>query len=307
MLNVTVRQLQVFVAVARSLSFARAAEELHLTAPAVSMQVRELERVLGLPVFDRRGRKVSLTITGEYFLLHARRMLGSLRHAEDQIARLRSAESGPLSIGMLSTAQYFLPRLMADFLQGRPGVELALTVANRETLTESLRRNELDLAIMGRPPKELDTRAEPFATHPLGIVAAPSHPLARLPQVTPELIAGTGFITREPGSGTRAWMETYFKEQRIAPPVIMQMPSNEAIKQAVIANMGLAFLSLHTVALELQAGLLSILHVDGLPVLRQWHVAHTRGRTLSPVAEAFRYYMLENGQAFLHENFSPPH
>jgi DNA-binding transcriptional LysR family regulator len=307
MLNVTVRQLQVFVSVARSLSFARAAEELHLTAPAVSMQIRELERVLGLPVFDRRGRKVSLTITGEYFLLHARRMLGSLKHAEDQIARLRSAESGPLAIGMLSTAQYFLPRLLAGFLQSRPGVEVELSVGNREALTESLRRNELDLAIMGRPPKDLDTSAEPFATHPLGIVAAPQHPLARLPQVPLGLVASARFITREPGSGTRAWMETYFREQRIAPPVIMRMPSNEAIKQAVIANMGLAFLSLHTVTLELQTGLLCILPVEGLPLLRQWHVVHTRARTLSPVAEAFRYHVLENGQTFLREHFTPAH
>src|SRR5688572_5567606 len=141
MLNVTMRQLRVFTTVARHLSFGRAAEELHLTAPAVSMQVRELERVIGLPLFDRSGRKVSLTMTGEYFLLHARRVLGTLKAAEDQIAQMRGAESGPLTIGMLSTAQYFLPRLLAKFLEQRPAVEVSLTVGNREALVESLHGN----------------------------------------------------------------------------------------------------------------------------------------------------------------------
>lgn len=305
MLNVTVRQLRVFATVARHLSFGRAAEELHLTAPAVSMQIRELERVVGLPLFDRSGRKVSLTITGEYFLVHARRVLGTLKSAEDQIAQLRAAESGPLTIGMLSTAQYFLPRLLAGFLENRRAVEVNLTVGNREALVESLHRNEVDLAVMGRPPKELDTRAEPFAVHPLGIVAAPTHKLAQLSRVPVALIANERFITREPGSGTRNAMEIYFREQRVAPPVVMQMPSNEAIKQAVIAGMGLAFLSLHTVTLELQTGLLRTLALDDLPLLRHWHVVHAQARTLSPVAQAFRYYLLENGQIFLREHFTP--
>ncbi len=305
MLNVTVRQLRVFATVARHLSFGRAAEELHLTAPAVSMQIRELERVIGLPLFDRSGRKVSLTITGEYFLVHARRVLGTLKSAEDQIAQLRAAESGPLAIGMLSTAQYFLPRLLAGFLENRRAVEVNLTLGNREALVESLHRNEVDLAVMGRPPKELDTRAEPFAVHPLGIVAAPTHKLAQLSRVPVALIANERFITREPGSGTRNAMEIYFREQRVAPPVVMQMPSNEAIKQAVIAGMGLAFLSLHTVTLELQTGLLRTLALADLPLLRHWHVVHAQARTLSPVAEAFRYFLLENGQGFLHEQFTP--
>ena len=303
MLNLTLRQLRVFNAVARHLSFARASEELHLTAPAVSMQVAELERALGLPLFQRSGRKVSLTITGEYFLLHARRMLGTLKDAEDLLARLRSAQGGRLAIGMLSTAQYFLPRLLAGFLQERPAVEFSFTVGNREALVASLHRNELDLAVMGRPPKELDTRAEPFAAHPLGIVGAAQHPLAQLGEVRPSQLAQERFIVRESGSGTRGAMEAWFREQRIAPPVTMEMPGNEPIKQAVIANLGLAFLSLHTVTLELQAGLLRVLPLAGLPLQRQWHVVHMRGKTLSPVAEALRYFILENGESFLRAHF----
>jgi DNA-binding transcriptional LysR family regulator len=305
MLNVTIRQLRVFATVARHLNFARAAEELHLTAPAVSMQIRDLENVVGLPLFDRGGRKVSLTMTGEYFLVHARRMLGSLKNAEDLIARLRSTQTGRLVIGMLSTAQYFLPRLLAGFLKTHPGVEVNLTVGNRETLVESLHRNEVDLAVMGRPPKELDTRAEPFAIHPLGIVVAADHKLAQLPQVPVSMLANEPFIIREAGSGTRIAMESYFREHRIAPPRIMEMPSNETIKQAVIANMGLSFLSLHTVVLELQAGLLRVLNLEGLPLKRQWHLVHAHARTLSPPAEAFRYYVLESADAFLRKYYTP--
>lgn len=300
------RQLRVFTSVARHLSFARAAEELHLTAPAVSMQIRELERVVGLPLFDRSGRKVSLTITGEYLLLHARDVLGSLKNAEDLIARLRSAQGGPLAIGMLSTAQYFLPRLLAGFLQGRPGVEISLTVGNRGQLVESLHRAEVDLAVMGRPPQELDMRAEPFAEHPLGVVAAATHKLAQLADVPVNLIAGEPFIIRESGSGTRTAMEAYFREMHIAPPRIMEMPSNETIKQAVIADMGLSFLSLHTVTLELESGLLRALPLEGLPLKRQWHVVYARAKTLSPVAEAFRNYVLEYGEPFLQQHFTAP-
>lgn len=305
MLNVTLRQLRVFASVARHLSFARAAEELHLTAPAVSMQIRELEQVVGLPLFNRHGRKVTLTLTGEYFLLYARRMLAALKNAEDLLARLRSAEGGRLAIGMLGTAQYFLPHLLAGFLRDRPGVEVNLTVGNREALVESLHRNEVDLAVMGRPPKELDTRAEPFAVHPLGIVCAAGHKLVQLPQVPTGLLAQERFIIREPGSGTRMAMEAYFRERRIAPPATMQMPSNEAIKQAVIAGMGLSFLSLHAVGLELKAGLLRPLPLEGLPLKRQWHLVHAQGQTLSPVAEAFRIHVLEHGEEFLRRHYAP--
>lgn len=301
MLNVTVRQLRVFSEAARHLSFARASEELHLSAPAVSMQVRDLEAVLGLPLFDRSQRKVSLTITGEYFLVYARRVLSSLKEAEDLVARLRSAQSGRLAVGMLSTAKYFLPRLLAGFVKEHPAVEVKLAEGNRQQLVEQLHENELDFAIMGRPPRELESRAEPFAVHPLGIVAAASHPLAALPRVGAAQIAGERFVTREPGSGTRAAMEDYFREARIEPPVIMQMDSNETIKQAVIAGLGLSFLSLHTVALEVKADLLRVLPLEGLPLKRHWHVVHTRARTLSPAAEAFRYYVLENGEKFLRE------
>jgi LysR family transcriptional regulator, low CO2-responsive transcriptional regulator len=303
MLHVTMRQLRVFSSVATHLSFARAAEEFHLTAPAVSMQIKQLEAAVGLPLLDRGRGEVSLTITGEYFLVYARRMLGTLREAENLLAKLRKVETGRLFIGMLTTAKYFLPHLLAEFLAERAGVEVRLTEGNRQTLVDALHRNELDLAIMGRPPTELDTREEAFAKHPLGVLASPRHPLAGLGQVSTDQLAREPFIIREPGSGTRLLMETCFREWRIAPAVIMQMSSNETIKQAVIANLGLSFLSLHTAADELRSGKIVALHIDTMPLVRQWHLVHLSARVLSPAAEAFRYFVLERGAAFLAVHF----
>jgi LysR family transcriptional regulator, low CO2-responsive transcriptional regulator len=303
MLNVSIRQLRIFVAAARHGSFARAAEEMHISPPAVSMQISDLETSVGLPLFDRVGRSASLTMTGEYFLVHARRILGSLREAEDTIARFRGLKGGTLRIGMVSTAKYFVPRLLARFRTEHPAVELRLSVGNRESLVESLTRSDVDLAIMGRPPRELATRAEPFAAHPYVIVSSPTHPLAQLEHVRAAALASQPFIVREPSSGTRASMAQYFRDHQIEPFALMEMPSNETIKQAVIADMGIAFLSLHTLGLELQFGLLKILPVEDLPLMRRWFVIHPQAKTLSPAAESFRYFILEQGEKLLAAQF----
>jgi DNA-binding transcriptional LysR family regulator len=284
---VTLRQLAVFASVARHSSFARAAEELHLTQPAISMQIKELEAAVELPLFERSGRAVRLTMPGEYLLVYARRMLATLKEAGDAMAKLRKV----------------LPRLIARFRAQHPAVEMRLAVGNREELSRMLHDNEVDLAVMGSPPRELDTRAEPFAAHPLGVIASPEHPLARRREIPPKALDGEPFILREPGSGTRAAMERFFREHHVAPAPIMEMTSNETIKQAVIANMGLAFVSLHTVALELSVGQLVSLDVAGLPLLRRWHILHVRAKALSPAAEAFRYFVLDEGERLLAEQY----
>ena len=299
MLNVTLRQLRVFAAAARHLSFARAAEELHLTAPAVSMQIKELESVLGLSLFDRSGRALTLSTPGEYFLLHTRRMLGALKDAEDTVARLKGAQGGKLTLGVVSTATYFVPKLLAEFLREHPAVEFALEVGNRQVLVDQLQKKQVDLAIMGRPPRELDTRAEPFAPNPLVMIASPKHPLARRSNLPPALLGNELFLVRETGSGTRAAMDIFFREKRIHPAVTMELPSNETIKQAVIANMGLSFLSLETMRLEVEARLIKLLEVEGLPLMRLWHIVNVHAKVLSPAAEAFRYFVLERGRAIL--------
>lgn len=299
-MNPTFRQLRVFAEVVRLGSMARAAEALHLTPPAVSMQVKELESQVGLPLFDRVGRQVSLTTAGEYFVVHARRLLAALKEADDQMQRFRKAERGQLAIGIVGTAKYFVPALLARFHAEHPGVEVRLELAvNREELVERLRRAEVDLCIMGRPPKDLDARAEVFATHPLVVVAPAGHPLLDAPQAPASALARYPFIVREPGSGTRAAMEAFFAEHRIQPQVAMQLPSTETIKQAVIAGMGLGFMSLHTIWLELEAGLLHLAHIEGTPVLRTWNLVRLPSRVLSPAAETFRYLILEHAQNHL--------
>jgi DNA-binding transcriptional LysR family regulator len=307
MKNVTLRQLRVFAAAARHQSFGKAADELHLTPPAVSMQIRELEEHVGLPLFDRSGRQVGLTVTGEYLLVYVRKVLATLKDAEDAIARLRGLETGRVSIGMVSTAKYFVPRLLAQFRQEHPAIEVKLAVGgNREQLVALLRANEVDLAIMGRPPRELATRAEPFAVHPHSIVTAPDHPLTRIGHAPASLLANYEFIIREPGSGTRAAMEKFFADHRLQPRVAMEMTSNETIKQAVMAGMGVSFLSLHTLGLERRAGLLAVPDIEGLPMLKRWYVVNTLSKTLSPAAEAFRYFILEEGERFLAKEYGTP-
>ena len=303
MKNATFRQLRVFSEVARQLSFAKAARALHLTPPAVTMQVRELEGHVGMPLFDRSGRSVTLTTAGEYMLVYARKMLATLKDAEDTAARLLKLEVGILTIGMVSTAKYFLPHLLAQFRREHEGIEIRLAVGNREQLVRMLHANEVDIAIMGRPPKELATRAEPFAAHPHVFVAPVGHPLTQAGPLTPEALRGQGFILREEGSGTRAALEKFLLQARVEPRVTMEMASNETIKQAVIAGMGLSFLSLHTLGLELDNGLIALLPIEGAPVVRAWNVVHTLAKLLSPAAEAFRYFVLEHGEDYLREHF----
>ena len=303
MKNATFRQLRVFSEVARQLSFAKAARALHLTPPAVTMQVRELEGHVGMPLFDRSGRSVTLTTAGEYMLVYTRKMLATLKDAEDTAARLLKLEVGTLTIGMVSTAKYFLPHLLAQFRREHEGIEIRLAVGNREQLVRMLHANEVDIAIMGRPPKELATRAEPFAAHPHVFVAPVSHPLTQAGPLTPEALRDQGFILREEGSGTRAALEKFLLQARVEPRVTMEMASNETIKQAVIAGMGLSFLSLHTLGLELDNRLIALLPIEGAPVVRAWNVVHTLAKLLSPAAEAFRYFVLEHGEDYLREHF----
>ena len=304
MKNVTLRQLRVFASVARHLSFARAAEELSLTAPAISMQIKELETQVGLPLFDRTSRAVSLTTVGEYVLAHTRRVLAILRDADDMVARFRGLQSGSLDIGMVSTANYFLPRLLAEFRREHPGIDIRLQVSNnREQVVALMQQGEVELAIMGRPPADWPSRAKPFAIHPHVLVTSVDHPFTRMEHVPVQAMLNEDFIVREPGSGTRAAFDEYMHAHRIAPRVVMQMSSNEAIKQAVMAGMGISLLSLHTIGLELDRHMIAAPEVEGLPVMRRWHVVNNLAKTLSPAAEAFRYFVLERGEAFLAKSF----
>jgi len=300
MKNVTLRQLRAFASVAQHGNFARAAVDLNLTPPAVTMQIKELEREVGLPLFDREARQASLTLTGEYLLAYARRMLAELKNAQDMVARLRRLEGGDLVVGMVSSAQHFLPAMMGEFRTEHRDVVLRLRVGNREQLAGWMRDNELDLAVMGRPPREWATRAEPFAGNPLVLVTAREHPFVHMEQVSAQRVAMETVLLREAGSGTRAAMEDYLREHHLRLGVTMELPSNETIKQAVVAGLGVSLMSLHSLGLELEQGLLATPEVEGLPILKRWYLVTNHAKTLSPAAEAFRYFVLEHAPGRLH-------
>jgi len=295
MRNVTLRQMRVFAAVARHLSFTRAAQELHLTQPAVSQQVSLLEEEVGMPLFEHLGRKIRLAPAGMELLRYATQVTELLREAGETLAAMRGLKRGVLKLGAVSTAKYFAPTLLSAFTPAYPEVTIKFTVANREEIVKLLGANELDLVIMGRPPRELDTTAEPFARHPFVIIASPEHPLTRRRHIPLKSLTRESFIIREQGSGTRASMEHVFRERAAPFRATMEVSSNETIKQAVMAGMGLSFISSHTIGLEAEAGKLAILDVAGLPVVRDWYVIHLREKILSPIASAFRGYLLQNG------------
>jgi len=295
MRNVTLRQMRVFAAVARHLSFTRAAQEMHLTQSAVSQQVSLLEDEVGMPLFEQIGRKIRLAPAGTELLRYATQVTELLREAGETLAAMRGLKRGVLKLGAVSTAKYFAPTLLSAFAPAYPEVTIKFTVANREEIVKLLGANELDLVIMGRPPRELDTTAEPFARHPLVIIAAPDHPLTRRRHIPLKSLTRESFIIREQGSGTRASMEHVFRERGVPFRATMEVSSNETIKQAVMAGMGLSFISSHTIGLEAGAGKLAILDVAGLPVVRDWYVIHLREKILAPIAAAFRGYLLENG------------
>jgi DNA-binding transcriptional LysR family regulator len=301
MKNVTFRQLKTFESVARLLNYTRAAEELHLTQPAISMQIKQVEENAGMPLFEQIGKKTFLTQAGEKVQRLALAMLSQVKDCEDSLASLRGATGGHLELTVVSTAKYFAPQLLSTFSKSHAGVTVKLLVNNREQVVQQLLENRVDLAIMGRPPPGLDAVASPFARHPHGIIAPPDHPMARRKRINLKRLAGENFLIRESGSGTRTSMERVFAEHEVKVASTMEMASNETIKQGVMAGLGLSYLSLHTVGLELTAGKLVRLDVIGTPVVREWYVIQRKGKVLSPLAERFREFLIEKGAKLIEQ------
>jgi DNA-binding transcriptional LysR family regulator len=299
MKHVTLRQLRVFLAAARHMNFSRAAEELHLTQPAVSTQIKELAAGVGLPLFERIGRKTYLTPAGEELLQCARAITQRLRETEEAVAHLKGVTGGRLNVAVISAGDYFFPRVLAAFGASHPGVSFNLTVHNREGLLRHLADNLTDLAVMVRPPRDLDTIAIPFAPHPYVIVAAPDHPLAGERQIARTALNRERFVQREHGSDTWNSMREVFGRQFPRLDIAMQIQSTETIKQAVIAGFGIAFLSAHTLTLDLRAGSLVVLDVQGFPAMLHWYLVHNRAKRLPPVAGAFKEFLLRDGAALI--------
>ncbi|MFC3111327.1 LysR family transcriptional regulator [Undibacterium arcticum] len=299
MKNATLRQLKVFEAVARHLSYSRAAEELHLTQPAVSTQVKTLAGHVGLALFEQLGKKIYLTPGGTELLHFSRAIIQLFQEAEETLTQFKGISGGKLNVAVISAGDYFFPRLLVEFARRHPGVTLNLTVHNREELLGQLANNLTDLAIMVRPPQDMDTVNESFAPHPYVIVAPPNHSLVGQKKIPMSVLKREPFVVREKGSDTWNSMEDGFGEHLKDLNIAMEIKSTETIKQAVIAGMGISFLSAHTIGLELQANSLAVLDVQGFPVMLNWYVVHRKNKRLPPVALAFKNFLLSDGATLI--------
>ena len=291
----TFKQIQTFLEVARQRSVSKAAERLFVTQPAVSMQIRQLEEAFGLPLIEPTGRNIRLTQAGEVFQTHAIAAMGQFKDLEATMAEHVGLKRGRIDLAVVSTAKYFIPMLLVRFGQQFPGIDIQLKIDNRENILGLLARNEADLVVMGRAPANLDCEATPFATNPQAFVAAPGHALVRRKHLPFSALADYSFVVREEGSGTRAAMERLFSEHQTLMNVVMVMPSNESIKQAVMAGMGLSFLSLRTVRHELASGHLALLDIQGIPLMGNWYITHLSQKKLSPAATSFKAFLTEQG------------
>ena len=292
MLHFTLRQLQVFEKVASHLNYSRAAEELFLSQPAVSMQIKQLEGHIGLALFEQMGKKIFLTEAGRELFPYARHLAQQMDEIESVFNEMKGLGQGKLTLSVVNTANYFTPQLLAKFCQLHPNINVILQVANRDAVLKQLADNSTDLAILGQPPEGLDLDAQSFLDNPLVVIAAPAHPLATEQHIQIARLAEETFLSREKGSGTRSAMERVFAQHGVQPHISMEMETNEAIKQAVRAGMGLGILSLHSLELELETGRLVTLDVEHFPLTRHWFVAHRRNKRLSSAALAFKKFLL---------------
>ncbi|MEE8428192.1 MAG: LysR family transcriptional regulator [Gammaproteobacteria bacterium] len=298
-MNLTFRQLKIFEAVARHLSFTRASHELHLTQPAVSMQIKQLEQAVGLPLFDHVGKRVYLSDAGREMERYSRSITALLQEASQVFEDMKGLKHGRLTIAVASTANYFVTKLLASFCERYPKVTVSLDVTNREQLLNVLAENQADLVIMGQPPDGLDLAEEIFMENPLVVIASPKHVLSGEKAIPFERLQQETFLVRERGSGTRLAMERWFAENDMVISAPLEMSSSEAIKQGVEAGLGLGLISIHTLEMELTLKRLVILDVEKFPIQRYWHIVHRKGKRLSLVARAFKEFVLREAQNLL--------
>ena len=298
-MHLTLRQLQCFSAVASNLSYTKAAAELHLTQPAVSMQIRQLEQQAGLALTEQFGKQVHLTEAGEEVYRYARSILHQVEEMDDVLDRLKGFSGGHLKIAAISSANYFAPRLLGTFHERYPDVSVSMDVTNQKAVLRLVIDNEVDMAIMGQPPKDSHVEAIPFMDNPLVIVAPPEHRLARRKRIQLKELEKEIFLVREPGSGTRGAMERFFRQQKLKLSTGMSMGSLSSIKQGVQANLGLALLPRNAVRNELKYGYLVELKIRGLPIERHWYVVLHKGKRLSVAAEEFRSLLIDEAVGLL--------
>lgn len=296
--NSSLRQLKVFESVARNLSVTRAAEELFLTQPTVSIQIKQLTELVGLPLLEQIGKRLYLTEAGQELQQVCKRIFDDLDHYAMRVYDLKGLRAGKLSLAVITTAKYFIPRLLGQFCQRYPGVDVKLKVTNRERVLERMAENLDDLYVLGVPSEDPDITFEPFMENPLVILAPSDHPLARQTRIPPEALAGESFIMRESGSGVRLAVEQFFNNRGVRLHVRMELGSNETIKQAVAGGLGIAALSAHALVLDRTSDDVAILDVDGFPLKRQLYLAYPQKRQMSVVGAAFLSFLKQEGSLF---------
>lgn len=303
--RITLRQLEIFLAAVENRSFAAAAETLSLSAPAVSMQMSKLGEELGAVLFEKDGRSIQPTEIANALVPYARQMTSTLTDAVEMVKSMQGELDNRVRVAMVSTARNFGPQLFQEFQKHHPRIDLQITIANRRGVIEALETGQIDLALMGRPPRRIEVTAHQFARHPYVLISHPDHPLARFRRIRRADLAAHRFLVREPGSGTRMVHEHYFQSDGLSLPQSQEMDSNANIKQAVMANMGLAFISAHTIALEYEAGKLTILDAEGMPELRDWFVLYPKEAVLGAAARQFRDFIKAKGPSFMRDFFGP--
>jgi len=295
----TFKQLTIFSAVAKHQSYTLAAKALFLTQPAVSMQIKQLETYVGLPLFERVGKQIALTEAGEELLNYADSIQNQMDEAKLMLDELKGAGRGRLHLTMASTANYFAPQLIAAFKHQFPNADITLDVTNRSGLVDAVEHNQTDMAIMGKPPTGHHLEGIPFIDNPLVVIASPSHPLVQQQPLLLSDLAGEPFIVREKDSGTRIAAERFFAKHNLELIAGMEMSRSEAIKQAVMAELGLGIVSLHTIEMELALQRLVVLKVEHFPIMRQWHIVYREGKRFAAIPEAFKDFVLQHAQSLL--------
>jgi DNA-binding transcriptional LysR family regulator len=294
--HITLHQLQVFEVAARHGSYTRAAEELFLTQPTVSMQIKHLTKAIGIPLFEQVGKRLFLTQSGKELFATCQEIFGRISQFEMSVADMKGLKQGYLKVTVVTTAKYVIPRLLGPFCQRYPGVEIALTVTNHSGILERLAENKDDLYILSKVPDEPEVKAHPFLANPLVVLASHDHPLVNEKNIPIQKLADQPFITRESGSGTRGYVQTLFDEHKITPNIKIELSSNEAIKQAIAGGLGISVLSRHTISLEGASRQIAILDVENFPILCHWYVIHLASKQLSIVAQAFLEYLQTEGK-----------
>ncbi|MCU7843339.1 MAG: LysR family transcriptional regulator [Candidatus Thiodiazotropha sp. (ex Monitilora ramsayi)] len=294
--RLTLHQLVIFTVLARHQNMTRAAAELHMSTPALSIQIKQMSGALGTPLHEQVGKRLYLTEAGLRVAQAARDVLERLEGLSTELAELQGLESGSLKLTIITTAKYFVPRLLGEFYRQHPGIEVALEVLNRDQCLTRLRQNIDDLYIMGRVPDSLDVTAVPFMENPLVVIAPTGHPLEGKKNISPKRLVNEHFIMREQGSGTRLAAERFFESKKVSIKTRMTLGSNEAVKQAVAGGLGLAVVSKHTLSLDASSGVFALLDVKGFPLLRQWYAVYPKGKRQSKVTEAFLQYLVVQGE-----------